>query len=127
MAERELLDNDANRVPVSSENDDEDNVVASAGEKDDVKETQKLGFDRFMIEPVWKHGRGRIAKDNIRKARIDAHLCKERKVRTNRDVGNPMSKRKAAVNSVSKNEKKGSNRHGKSWQWKDFLNSIDTF
>ena len=107
MAEREPLDDDANRVPVSSENDDEHNVVASAGEKDDVKETKLLGFNRFMIGPVWKHGRGRLAKDNIRKARIDAHLCKERKMRINRDVGNPMSKRKAAVNSVSKNEKIG--------------------
>ena len=105
MAEYELLDDHANCVPVLSENADEDNVVASAGEKDDVKENKKLGFNRFMIESVWKVGRGRLAKDNVRKARIDAHLRKERKMRINRDVGNPMSKRKAAVNSISKNEK----------------------
>jgi len=42
---------------------------------------------------------------DIRNARFDAHLCKERKMRTNRAVGSSMSKRKAAVNSISKNEK----------------------
>ena len=66
-------------------------------------------------------------KDDIRKARIDARLRKERKMRTNCAMGNLISKRKTAVNSVSKIEKKGSNRHGQNWQWKDFLNSIDTF
>ena len=80
-------------------------TIDAAGEKNDVKVTQKLGYNRFMIDSVWKYGKIRLAADDVKKTGVDTYVRQERKLRTNRTVGNLMSKRKAVGDSVSKKEK----------------------
>jgi len=66
--EREILDDDANRAPVATDKDSE--TIDVAGEKDDVKVTKTLGYNRFMIDSVWKHGQIQLTANDVRKVRI---------------------------------------------------------
>ena len=41
--------------------------------------TKKLGYNRFMIDNVWKVGKARLEKDNVRKKRLGAvaRVCRK--------------------------------------------------
>ena len=63
------MDDNANRAPVAMDDDNE--PIDAAGKKDNVEITRKLGYNRFMIDSVWKHGKIRLATDDVKKARQD--------------------------------------------------------
>ena len=118
-AEREILDDDANRAPVAIDDDDE--PIHAAVENDDVEITQTLGYNRFMIDSVRKHGKIQLPANDVKKARVDAHARQECKIRTNRAVGNLMSKRKLLATLY---QRKKENYHiylGHAVQWDSFL------
>ena len=70
------MDDDANRV---SAGDLDDPVIDESNEKD-VVVTKKLGYNRFMIDNVWRIGKERLAKDNVRSKRLGAVARVSRKL-----------------------------------------------
>lgn len=78
----ELMDDDANRTMVP----DVDEPEKTETRKDDEKISNKLGYNRFMRDDVWKVGKKRLEHANVKDARISARVRADRKSRINRAI-----------------------------------------
>ena len=77
-----VLDDDANRCAVETI----DEPVVDDTRKGDDSISKKLGYNRFMIEDVWKVGRERLKKANVKKVRNDARKRQLRKREINKAI-----------------------------------------
>ena len=68
--------------------------VSDDTRKDDDKRSKAFGFNRYMIEDIWKIGSDRILKANYKRVRNDAPERKERKQRLNRAVVKKVNEKK---------------------------------
>ena len=67
-----VLDDDAQRITPA---------IVDEGEVDETTaaKSKRLGYNRFMVEDVWRVGTNMLLDDNVRKKRTDAHDRKLRK------------------------------------------------
>ena len=75
--EEQIADDDANRAiePNIDEPDLSDDEVS-----------KKLGYNRFMIRNIWRHGAELLEKDNIKQTRMAKYVRQQRKMRVNRAI-----------------------------------------
>ena len=76
-----VADDDANRLSSGE-------LHSPATEPKDAEITKRLGYNRYMIDNVWKVGRERIRKENVREKRASAAVRADRKVLIKRAVIN---------------------------------------
>ena len=56
--------------------------------------SEKLGYNRFMVESVWVVGRKRLLEDDIRKKRISALVRRQKRESVHRSVATFVTDRK---------------------------------
>lgn len=95
--EAALLDDDGNWCTDDTleEPDKED-----SSRKADDKISKKLGYNRFLVEDVWKVGTDRLQNANIKKEREDARARLQRKRDTNRAIVKKFQEKKDAVSEI---------------------------
>jgi len=71
--------------------DEPDEAPKDETQKDDAKTSEKLGYNKFMLEDVWKVRCVRLRKANLNKLRKDARERIQRRRRINRAVMDKVS------------------------------------
>ena len=75
--EEQIADDDTNRAiePDVDEPDLSDDEVS-----------KRIGYNRFMIHNIWRHGAELLEKDNIKQTRMAKYVRRQRKMRVNRAI-----------------------------------------
>lgn len=94
--EASLLDDDGNRCT----DDTMEEPKKDDTRKDDDKISKQLGYNRFMIDDVWKVGKERLEKANIKKEREDARARLQRKRDTNRAIVERFQQKKNEASAI---------------------------
>ena len=72
--------------------------------KGDNAISKKLGYNRFMVENVWKIGRERLEKANVKKVRLDAQKRQKRKRDINKAIAREINSQRSTEGGEFKKE-----------------------
>ena len=95
-----LLDDDGSRVC----DDEPDKSPKDETRKEDAMKSEKLGYNKFMLEDVWKAGCERLKKADLKKVRNDARERINRRQRVNKAVMEKVALDSNKANTVFKSD-----------------------